>query len=152
MPSNMDSRTAGPSAPLAGPETRDASFRGVFSFLIILGIVLVCSGLVSWGMFQYFAAQSAHQVASASPFSEARQLPAGVQLQVHPRRDLEEFEARQKAALESYAWVDRSAGTVRVPIELAMQLLLKKGLPVATTANSAPPAKAKSTAAGKRKP
>jgi hypothetical protein len=35
----------------------------------------------------------------------------------------------QAELLEGYGWVDRSAGTVRLPIERAMQLLLERGLP-----------------------
>jgi hypothetical protein len=119
-------------APLASPgyETRDANTRGVFSFLLILALVLAFTLLVSWGLFRYFAAEQAHR-APASPFAETRQLPSGPQLQVNPRQDFLKFHADQEQSLESYAWENRDAGTVRVPIERAMELLLQKGIPVA---------------------
>ena len=46
------------------------------------------------------------------------------------REDLQKIYAKQQQELESYAWEDRKAGVVRIPIERAMDLLLEKGLPV----------------------
>jgi hypothetical protein len=87
-------------------------------------------------MFKYFSAAQASRV-PASPFARARQLPAGPQLQVNPRQDLLRFRAEQEHALESYSWENRGDRTVRVPIERAMELLLQRGLPVASSAASA---------------
>jgi hypothetical protein len=36
-------------------------------------------------------------------------------------------ESAAAATLTGYAWVDRSAGTARIPIERAMELLAKQG-------------------------
>ena len=36
----------------------------------------------------------------------------------------------QKRRLYSYGWVDEKAGTVRIPIERAMDLIAQRGLPV----------------------
>jgi len=118
------------SASTPGYETRDANVGGVFNFLVALGIVLVVTGLVCWGLFRYFSAHDVDQAASESPFADTRQLPLGPQLQVNPRQDWLKFREEQEQALETYAWENRSAGTVRVPIEEAMELLVKKGLPV----------------------
>jgi len=57
---------------------------------------------------------------------------SGPQLQISPRSDLRYFRAQEDKQLTNYAWVDRSAGVVRVPIERAMELVLTRGLPVAT--------------------
>jgi hypothetical protein len=119
-----------------GYETRDANTRGVLGFLIVLGIVLVFTAIVCWGMFKYYSASRA-SLTPASPFSNVRQLPAGPQLQVNPRQDLLKFRGQQEQALESYSWENKEDGTVRVPIERAMDILLKQGLPVAPGATSA---------------
>jgi hypothetical protein len=137
MSSSMD-KSHGASAASPGYETRDANVRGVFGFLVVLGLVLVSTALLCWGMFRYLSAGQANR-AVASPFAETRQLPPGPQLQVNPREDLLRFRAQQEQALESYSWENRSDGTVRVPIERAMELLLQKGLPVAPNASSAGP-------------
>lgn len=140
-------------APAAqGFETRDANVGGVFTFLIVLAIVLVVSGLVCWGMFHFFSAHAMNEPATDSPFSDARQLPLGPQLQVNPREDWLKFREEQQKSLETYDWVNRSAGTARVPIEEAMQLLVKKGVPVQGQ-SPAPAAETKKPAAeGNPKP
>ncbi len=134
MPSSMDSPHGVPAAS-TGYETRDANVRGVFYFLVILCVVLILSALLCWGLFKYFSA-SRGRPAQASPFAGTRQLPSGPQLQVNPRQDYLRFRAEQEQSLKSYAWEDRSAGKVRVPIERAMELLLQRGLPVATETSS----------------
>ena len=50
-------------------------------------------------------------------------------LQVTPELDLTRMRAAERAALESYAWVDRDSGRVRIPIERGMALVLEEGLP-----------------------
>jgi hypothetical protein len=134
MSSSMDKM---PGPPTASPsyETRDANVRAVVGFLVVLSLVLAFTAIVCWGMFKYFSASQANR-APASPFSESRQLPTGPQLQVNPREDLLRFRAEQEHALESYSWENRDDGTVRVPIERAMEMLLKQGLPVAPSASS----------------
>jgi hypothetical protein len=124
-------------APASSPsyETRDANVRGVIGFLVGLSLMLVFTALVCWGMFKYFSASQVSR-APASPFSETRQLPTGPQLQVNPRQDWLRFRAEQEHALESYSWESREDGTVRVPIERAMEMLLKQGLPVAPRASA----------------
>ena len=135
-----------------GYETRDADAGGVFKFLVALGIVLVVAALTCWGLFRYFSTHAVNQAASDSPFADTRQLPLGPQLQVNPREDWLKFREEQEKSLETYAWENRSAGTVRVPIEEAMELLVKKGLPV-QGAPEAQPADAKKPAPeGGKKP
>jgi hypothetical protein len=51
-------------------------------------------------------------------------------LQIAPREDLRELRSREEAELHSYAWVDKTNGVVRIPIDRAMNLLLERGLPV----------------------
>ncbi len=135
-----------------GYETRDANAGGVFKFLVALGIVLVVTGLVCWGMFRYFSAHEVDRAASDSPFADTRQLPLGPQLQVNPREDWLKFREEQEKSLETYAWENRSAGTVRVPIEEAMELLVKKGLPVQGTAQPQPADAKKPAPEGSKKP
>ncbi len=134
MPSSAD-KSQGAPAGSPGYETRDANVRGVFGFLVVLSFVLVFTAVLCWGLFNYFSAGQINRV-PASPFAGTRQLPAGPQLQVNPRQDWLRFRAEQERSLESYSWESRDDGTVRVPIERAMELLLQKGLPVAPSASS----------------
>src|SRR5579864_2230493 len=135
-----------------GYETRDASAGGVFGFLVTLGIVLVAISLICWGLFRFYSAHAVDQAASDSPFADTRQLPLGPQLQVNPREDWLKFREEQEKSLETYAWENRSAGTVHVPIEEAMELLVKKGVPVQGEAQTQPAEAKKKVPEGSKKP
>ena len=135
-----------------GYETHDADTGGVFKFLVALGVVLVVAALASWGLFRYFSTHDVNQAASDSPFADTRQLPLGPQLQVNPREDWLKFREEQEKSLETYAWENRTAGTVRVPIEGAMELLVKKGLPVQGAADAQPADAKKPAPEGGKKP
>jgi hypothetical protein len=140
------------SATGSGYETRDANTSGVFKFLVVLGVVLVATALVCWGLFRYFSAHAMEQAASDSPFADTRQLPLGPQLQVNPREDWMKFREEQERALETYAWENRSTEIVRVPIEEAMEMLVKKGLPVQGTPGTQPSEASKQAPEGSKKP
>jgi hypothetical protein len=57
-------------------------------------------------------------------------------LQRFPANEIFEFRQRENRELTSYGWIDRSAGTVRIPIADAMRLTVERGLP--TRAATAP--------------
>ena len=44
--------------------------------------------------------------------------------------DLSRFREREEAELNTYGWINRTSGVVRIPIARAMDLLLAHGLPV----------------------
>ena len=55
--------------------------------------------------------------------------------------------------LEHYTWVDKNAGTVRIPVDRAIELLAAKGLPHrAQTAAAPEAAPARAAASGARRP
>jgi hypothetical protein len=57
------------------------------------------------------------------------QTPPWPRLEVDGKSDGDTVIAAAEQKLKGYAWVDRSAGTVRIPIERAMQLLVQQGWP-----------------------
>ena len=46
-------------------------------------------------------------------------------------QDVADLHAREDLLLDNYTWIDQSKGTVRIPIERAMEIIAQKGLPVA---------------------
>ena len=50
-------------------------------------------------------------------------------LQIDPVADLKAYEAQEEALLHSYGWVDKGAGVARIPIDRAIELIAKQGLP-----------------------
>ncbi|HEX4083528.1 MAG TPA: hypothetical protein VHY22_01355 [Chthoniobacteraceae bacterium] len=114
----------------AGHETTDVHPSGVW--LAGLGLI-VCTVLimliVSW-FFNFLRPTSEQpgEVESSVAASVAK-FP-GPRLQVSPQIDLQTLRAKEDAELQSYGWTDKKAGTVRIPIERAMDLLIQRGVPV----------------------
>jgi hypothetical protein len=54
-------------------------------------------------------------------------------------QDVAELHAREDLLLNYYSWIDQSKGTVRIPIERAMELIAQRGLPVMPTQQLPPP-------------
>jgi hypothetical protein len=50
-------------------------------------------------------------------------------LQTDPAADLAAYVRKERHLLDSYGWVDREHGIARVPIEIAMQQLARRGIP-----------------------
>lgn len=112
-----------------GYERKDLDPRLVLRFLFY-GVVLlsVAAFFLMWGLLRLLGPG---EEAQPSPQLKAvRIVPAPPRLQVNPARDLEALRKREDELLGSYGWVDREKGVVRIPIERAMDLLVKEGLPV----------------------
>jgi hypothetical protein len=133
MPSSMDDAGHADAgygvSPAPGYETRDANTGAVLGFLAFLFLVLVLILFGTWQLFRHYAVAE-QQPPPASSFAGVRQVPPEPDLEVNGREDLLKAFAKQQQELETYSWEDRKAGTVRIPIERAMDLLLRKGLPV----------------------
>jgi len=111
-----------------GYETRDASPSVILKFGVTLAVILIA---VAFGMkivFRYFAATQTLGPA-ASPFENARTLPPPPRLQVAPQAEVHSYWESQQDVLNSYGWVDKQNGVVRIPIDRAMRLTLERGLP-----------------------
>ncbi|MGH9686556.1 MAG: hypothetical protein ACRD5K_05640 [Candidatus Acidiferrales bacterium] len=116
----------------AGYEKRDANIGSLLQFGFWLAVVIVVTLVVMAWAFNYFSriaplGPPAAPSAVANPNS--REVPAGPMVQAHPHQDLVDFCQQQEREVNTYGWVDRQAGVVRVPIGRAMDLVLAQGLP-----------------------
>ncbi len=114
-----------------GHEERDVVFGPIVRASIGLAIVLVLTAGAMWLLFTALAARQAAQSAPRSPLAAeaGRALPPEPRLQAQPVQDLQALHAAEDEVLQHYAWVDRAQGVVRIPIERAMELLARRGLP-----------------------
>jgi hypothetical protein len=110
-----------------GHETGDVNVWviGKFAFALI-AIIAISLGLLV-GLFKYFqtrdeANPTAVSVDPIKLFPEPR-------LERSPIPDLQTVRAEEDRMLNSYGWVDPQKNVVRVPIDVAIDLLAKKGLP-----------------------
>ena len=119
-------------------ETVDANVRSLVRWGIGVFALLASGLVISVVVFRYFVT---HQGLGppASPFSESRTLPPAPVLQVTPAADLRGYLSQENQTLDTYGWVDEKAGIVRIPIDRAMELLLKEGFPVEAAPNATAP-------------
>jgi hypothetical protein len=120
-----------------GHEERDVRLRPLIISGICLAIVAGLSLLAMWLLFDYFAARRARLQVGLHPLLEMRQLPPEPRLQVSPQLDMRAILTNERSILDSYGWVDRQAGIVRIPIERAIELLMERGLPSRKTEDRA---------------
>ncbi len=137
-----------------GYESSDVGVTGIVVFITALAIFVVVAGVLCYGIGKVLNARMNKQDGPTSKWSktvDVRQLgnmPSSPELQNKmaeitqsfpmPRvqiddgnQDIADLHAREDLLLENYTWVDASKGTVRIPIERAMELMAQRGLPVA---------------------
>jgi hypothetical protein len=161
--------------PLRNPqvdyERADLSASGILWFLIGLFIIGIFIELVIWGMFHFMARSEAlFPQPALNPMRQAQQAPpaAGgsrsvlqntpaVNLDIFPQPRLQAYDAgemgrfvnsEQELLNAKQPFADPS-GSIHIPVSLAMQLIVERGLPVRP--NAPPPEINTQTAAGNTK-
>ena len=111
------------------PGDVNAVFLTKFGIALILLIIVFLFGL--WGLFDYLVKrETALDQPPAGTLISPQKLPPEPRLQAHAARDMQEMLAAEERALDQYGWVDPDKGIVRIPIDRAMDIIAKKGLPV----------------------
>lgn len=115
-------------------DRRDLDHRSVFSFLIILALILFVVQLAMWTIFrdlgrgQYANHQTTNPImTSTEQLQEIGGDPAVSfpmpRLQPNPIADLNKFRIAEEEELNSYGWINRKAGKIHIPIERAIDIL-----------------------------
>jgi len=137
-----------------GYEASDVGVTGIVVFVVALTIFVVVGGVLCYGIGKVINAHMNKEDGPNSKWTktvDVRQLgnlPSNPELQDKmaeitqsfptPRvqyddgnQDVADLHAREDLLLSNYTWVDQSKGTVRIPIERAMELIAQRGLTVA---------------------
>ncbi len=145
----------------SGYERSDANVTGIVVFLTALAIFAAVTGLLCYGIGKVINAHMNKEDGPNSKWTKTvdiRQLgnlPSNPEMQNKvaeltqtfptPRvqidngdQDIADLHAREDLLLNNYTWIDQSKGTVRIPIERAMELIAQHGLPVAPAAQAPP--------------
>lgn len=109
-------------------ERQDVNIRWMAYFGVALVVLLVGSAVLMWWLFDIFDIES-RRVDAPTLTAESQPVPPGPRLQASPAQDMREMLAAERRLLEHYAWVEPSAGVVRIPIERAMEWVVTQGLP-----------------------
>ena len=113
-------------------ETRDVDIRRVSILAGVLVLVIGAAMGLTALMFDRLAAREAGRQAPPSTLVEppAMRLPPEPRLQEDPVAYLTLMRAEEQAALDGYGWVDRERGVAHIPVQRAMEILVRRGLPV----------------------
>jgi hypothetical protein len=145
-----------------GFEHEDLSPSGPFYFLAGLALLGLVIYLIMFGMYRFLDNyERAHQPRLsplATPQADTRtvthedtQTFPQPRLEENERMQLRPFIEDQDRKLATYDWVDKSKGTVRIPIDRAMELIVQRGLPVRSQGASSPQSSAAQTSAPAKK-
>jgi hypothetical protein len=112
-----------------GPESfdHDIKLRAVIWIGAALAAAALVVQLLIWWMVQGFERFDKRRDVAPAPIEQqvkAPALPPGPRLQTTPELDLRRMRAEEAERLEHAAWVDPARGTVRIPIEVAMEAYL----------------------------
>ncbi|MGI8908386.1 MAG: hypothetical protein ACR2IE_18080 [Candidatus Sumerlaeaceae bacterium] len=112
-------------------ERSDARYSAIVLWIIVIGAAAVLSGWASYYYYRYATARLEDRrqpaMSDMGPRAPAnKDMPL---LQLNPTADMIEFDRIMDEASNSYGWVSKEAGVVRLPITRAMELTLQRGLP-----------------------
>ncbi len=111
-------------------EHTDANAVGMIK--IGVGLLLLLAGVlaVAYGILRLMEVFPPEQTTQPSALADQQALPPEPRLQVDPPVDLMKYRQWEDSVLATFAWVDRSRGTVRVPLDSAIAMVARKGLPI----------------------
>jgi hypothetical protein len=115
----------------SGHEHTDANVSMIVQFALWLAASAVVVHILVWFMFALFVDLRENTGPAEFPLAseQGARLPSGPRLQPKPANEIYDFHRQESAVIDGYSWVDKGAGTVRIPISEAMRLTLERGLP-----------------------
>jgi hypothetical protein len=104
--------------PDAAYESTDWPLRPVaWTYAGSLAILVIAAGALIWGYPETLGDVSRNRAVE----------PPAPRLQIDPAADLAQLRAEKEEELNSYYWIDKQNGVVHIPIDQAMQKIVKNG-------------------------
>jgi hypothetical protein len=145
----------------AGFEKSDVKVTGIVVFLTALGIFVVVTAVLCYGIGMVINAQMKKEDGPKSKWAKSvdvttlgglasnpelqNKMAAMTETFPTPRlqtddgyQEIADQHAKEDLLLEHYTWANQAQGKVRIPIERAMELIAQNGLPVAPAVTEAP--------------
>jgi len=116
---------------------REINLRGViWTGVALAGTALVVS-LLMWWLLWGFSRFDEKRDVRLTPIEVAspQQPPPEPRLQVSPNDDMRIMRDEEDLLLDRAAWVDRQQGIVRVPVDVAMDVIVSRGISATQTAS-----------------
>ncbi len=151
-----------------GYERRDIGVAPVLYFMLGLMVAGVFIYFLVDGIYSYLEKRSEAQQTPVSPLvtsapADTRKLSTDYkdylkqsfpapQLEIDERGQLDKIRIDEAQTLSSYDWIDQKAGTVRIPIDRAMDLIAQRGLPVHAQGTSGEATATRAASSAKKTP
>ena len=106
----------------------EMSAKGVkIGLLITLGLLVLLLGsfLAMGGLLRGLDIFTKKMSAAIPANAQIPVIPPNPHLQINPKQDLSEKFLKERQHLNAYGWVDRERGIAHIPIDRAMELMLK---------------------------
>jgi hypothetical protein len=144
-----------------GFEQSDVRVTGIIVFLTALAIFVAVTGVLCYGIGKIINAHMDRQDGPNTKWTTTADIRQLGNLANNPvmqnkvaqltqqfptprlqlddgYQEIADLHAKEDLLLNNYSWVDKSQGKVRIPIDQAIELLAKRGLPVAPAAEQTP--------------
>lgn len=122
---------------------REINVPGILKIGAALVVLALAVHLLMWWMLRGFEAFEGRKDVDLTPIEESapRQAPPGPRLEQSPNELLRMMRAQEDEALGTAGWADQGRGTVRIPIEIAMDVIAARGVaPLGAAPQTAAPA------------
>ena len=126
-----------------GYERSDIGVAGVLYFLLGLLVAGLFTFFLADAIYSYLDKRSEAEQAPVNPLvtnapEDTRLIPKDYpqtefpnpRLETDERGQLNSLRLQEEETLASYGYIDKDAGTIRIPIDRAMDLIAQRGLPV----------------------
>jgi hypothetical protein len=147
-----------------GYERRDIGVAGVLYFLLGLAVAGLFAYFLVAGLYSFLEKRSESQQTPVNPLvtnapTDTRRISKDYPQGAFPNPKLEEDERgqlngirlKEEQTLSTYDYIDKNAGTVRIPIDRAMDLVVQRGLAVRAQSGSGEAASPAKSAPDKKK-
>jgi len=118
--------------PDVGHETTDANPKVLAYAFVFLSVLLIVTFVGMWGLFVFFdwrAEKTDPGRGKANQWGNVDYRPPEPRLQTSPGADMQQMLQRENQLMQSYGWVNKASGLVRIPVDRAMDIVAQKGLP-----------------------
>ena len=148
-----------------GYEHQDLQVSGILYFLLTIVVVVMICLFGMRGLFAFLDHREKALQPAVNPLltnvpTDTRRIAdpdeylkktfPDPRLETDERNQLNKESVREEGVLYSYGWADEKAGTVRIPIERAMDLIVQRGLPVRSQNIASDATAPKTTATSKK--
>lgn len=113
---------------MRGHEDKDIELRFIWISVGTLLVTAIVLHVGLWWMYDYLRGKEAGENVRRSSVESHSPIPPDPKIQLNPQKDWLEFKKAELELLNTYGWASREDNRARIPIDLAMELLVERGL------------------------